>query len=96
MMAGFGLSVRASSQASSTCRCSSRAVLGAEGNDDALRLRAFGFRVGVQPARSGQRLDAGEVNVMSALAAQPGLQQFVAPFGVAQRRDRCERWKHQW
>ena len=62
-----------------------QAVLGAKGDDYALGFCSFRFGVGVQPARAGQRLDAGEVNMMAAFAAKAGFQQFVAPFGVAQR-----------
>ena len=32
-----------------------------------------------------KRLDAGEVDVVAAFAAEAGFQQFVAPFGVAER-----------
>ena len=78
-----------------------QAVFGAEGNDDALGLCAFGFGVGVQPARAGQRLDAGEVDVVAAFAAKSGFEQFVAPFGVAKRRagagdGSIEQWRGAW
>src|SRR2546430_16662214 len=36
----------------------------------------------MEPAGSGQRLDAGEINVMPAFAAKSGLEQFVPPFFV--------------
>ena len=83
IMAGFGLSVRASSHAISTWRCSKQAVLGAKGDHDALRLTPLRFSIGVQPARAGQRLNAGEVDVVAAFAAKASFQQFVAPFACA-------------
>lgn len=61
-----------------------RAVLGAEGDDHALGLDALGFGVGMQPAGAGQGLGAGEINMMAALAAQAGLEQLVAPLGMAE------------
>jgi hypothetical protein len=62
-----------------------QAVFGPKGDDDALWLYALRLRIGVKPARAGERLNTGEVNMVAALAAQAGLQQFVAPFRVPQR-----------
>ena len=39
----------------------------------------------MKPARAGERLDTGEVDIVAAFAAKTGLQQFVAPFRVPQR-----------
>ena len=81
-MAGFGLSVRASSHAQLDLALFKQAVFRAKGDHDAFWLYSLCFRIGVQPARASERLDAGEVNVVAAFASKAGLQQFVAPFGV--------------
>ena len=65
-----------------------QAVLRSKGNHDALWLHALGLRIGVKPARASERLNAGEVDMVAAFAAQAGLQQFVAPFGVPERGSR--------
>ena len=41
-----------------------QAVFGSKRNHDALWLHPFGFGVGMQPARAGQRLNAGKVDVV--------------------------------
>ena len=61
-----------------------RRVLGAEGHEYTARLVLLRFRVGMQPAGAGQRLDAGEVDHLFALGADAGAQQFPAPFMLPQ------------
>ena len=77
-------------------------MLGAEGDDDALRRarRALGdmtgagvvrqrLGLGVEPAGAGERLDAREKDALAGLAADAGLQQLLAPLGVAERGARA-------
>ena len=79
-MAGFGLSVRASSHASLDLPLFQQAVLRAKRDYDSLGFDPFGFGIGMQPARAGQRLNAGEIDVLAAFPAQASFQQFVPPF----------------
>jgi hypothetical protein len=74
-----------------------QAEFGAKGENHALGLCSLGFGVGMEPSGAGQWLDAGEVDVVAAFAAQAGLEEFVAPFGVAEggafaRDRRVEEW----
>jgi len=61
-----------------------RGVIGAEGDDDAVGFDAFCFRVGVEPAGSAERFDAGEIDHLAAFAAEAGFEEFVAPVGLAE------------
>ena len=69
-----------------------RRVLRPEGDHDALGLILLGLGLGLQRARARERLDAGEVDALPALAADAGLQQLVAPValprGLARAGDR--------
>jgi len=60
-----------------------RGVIRAEGDDDAFGFYAFGFGVGVEPARAAEGDDAGEIDGLATFATDAGFEEFVAPIGLA-------------
>src|SRR5262249_48165389 len=60
-------------------------MIRSERHDHALRFVLLGLGVGVKPPCSGQWFDAGELDPLSSLASDAGLEKFVTPFALTPR-----------